>query len=56
MELTISEEKQASIGEKSLFDFLGFTVRYDGSILFKGSRFGISLKQKAQKGYEKRSM
>lgn len=55
MELTINEEKSKLVnaGEEP-FDFLGFTVRYDRSILFKGSRFwNIFPKQKAQKGIRK---
>ncbi len=55
MELTINEEKSKMVNAREEpFDFLGFTVRYDRSILIKGSRFwNIFPKQKAQKGIRK---
>lgn len=51
MELTINEEKSKMINAREKpFDFLGFTIRYDMSIFYKGSRFwNIFPKQKAQK-------
>jgi group II intron reverse transcriptase/maturase len=52
MELTINDEKSKMVNAREKpFDFLGFTVRYDQSILIKGSRFwNIVPKLKAQKG------
>ena len=40
MELTINQEKSQLVNAKDTpFDFLGFTFRYDKSILFEGTSF-----------------
>lgn len=51
MGLTINEEKSKKVNAKEQsFDFLGFTFRYDRSILQRGSRFwNIFPKTKSQK-------
>jgi RNA-directed DNA polymerase len=51
MELTINEEKSKLVNaQENTFDFLGFSIRYDNSILIKGSKFWhIIPKLKAQK-------
>jgi len=51
MELTINEEKSKLVNAReNPFDFLGFSIRFDNSILFKGTKFwNIIPKPKAQK-------
>ncbi len=51
MGLTINTEKSKLINAtKESFDFLGFTFRYDRSVLYKGSRFwNIQPKAKSRK-------
>lgn len=50
MELTINKEKSKLIKAKEKsFDFLGFTTRYDRSILYKGRYWNIEPKAKSQK-------
>jgi RNA-directed DNA polymerase len=51
MELTINKEKSKLLNAReSSFDFLGFTVRYDRSILYSGMRFwNIKPKTKSER-------
>lgn len=56
MELTINEKKSKLVNAKlESFDFLGFTVRYDKSVIRNGARFwNIHPKLKAQKKIRQR--
>ena len=51
MGLTINEQKSKLVmAKEESFDFLGFTFRYDNSVIFKGTRFwNIRTKDKSQK-------